>query len=168
MENEEPMMMEDENMMMEEESHEEGNPMMANLTFFMTALFGAISFGLNGFKYRAGEDYYAAWSSLLMDSDTTNFWMYADMISSLNTVWWGVLAITQILATFGIAVEINMMLWSYLTIAIAVTNMLANLSYFIAYDTASTDEGKSSAGPSAGLISGVFTSWLYLIAKETS
>lgn len=45
------VMMEDENMMMEEESTETGNPMMANLSFFSVALFGALTTGLTAFKY---------------------------------------------------------------------------------------------------------------------
>ena len=51
MENAPIVMMEDDEMMMEEESMETGNPMMANLSFFSVALFGALTTGLTAFKY---------------------------------------------------------------------------------------------------------------------
>lgn len=78
MENAPIVMMEDDEMMMEEESMETGNPMMANLSFFSVALFGAISTGLNGFKFTGDETFYDLWETALATDDVTNWWKFAN------------------------------------------------------------------------------------------
>jgi len=68
---------------------------LANINYFLTALFGFTGAALSTFRYRAIDDYYTAADTAYTGEDGTNYWEISNMVRGYsNTILWGVLMIT--------------------------------------------------------------------------
>ena len=68
---------------------------MANINYFLTALFGFTGIALQTFRYRSIDNYYVAGDTYYTGSDGTNYWEIANMVRGYSsTLIWGVLMIT--------------------------------------------------------------------------
>ena len=110
------------------------------------AVGNAMDSAVNLFRYRSSSTYYNN-GDTAMD---TNWWKLASQ--TMNYVLlgvWGVAAITQLLATFGIANDLNLMVWMYLVGVVGgISTAVMGAFYELAYDTAYTnmeDTSKTTA-----------------------
>ena len=84
------------------------SPLMSNIGYFLAAGGYAGGMLMQGIRYRSASDYY---DGVKIGTDT-NWWKSSDMIR----IWGGValggtLAVTQLLATLGIMVNLNAAIW---------------------------------------------------------
>lgn len=160
--------------------------MMANIAFLAVALGGTVMFGMDLFAWKfavvtpTGED----------DADVTYSFTYEDMLIVSDDLesanWetgsliytWGmfaihaVAAITQLLSIFGIAAGINMMVWHYgVMLGGAITNMVAGVFYFMAYNNAANlladNIEEVVGGYAAALMSYIRMDMIKMVASET-
>lgn len=105
--------------------------MMANVKFLMTSGFTALGASLTYLRYRSDSTFYDLGDTYL----STNYWEQANMVRHpTRMLIFGILFILQLLSMLGIAVDINMMAWHYLMPVWMITNMVANVLEFLAYD----------------------------------
>jgi len=84
------------------------SPFMSNLGYTMVAGAMAGGYAMDAFRYRSASDYY---DGAKADS-FTNWWKTSDMIRLYGGVALGAtLFVTSLLATFGIAVPLNGLIW---------------------------------------------------------
>ena len=115
--------------------------MEAQVAFLGMALGNAATLGLNLFRYRAAglTTYYdngtTAWSG------GTNWWKLASQtMAYVNLAVWGVAALTQLLATFGIMTDINLLVWMYGVFLVGmISTAITGLLYGYAFDSAWTN-----------------------------
>merc|ERR1719232_37907 len=86
------------------------SPLMSNIGYFLAAGGYAGALLMQGIRYRSASDYY---DGAKIGTDT-NWWKQSDMIR----IWGGValggtLAVTQLLATLGIMVNLNALIWMF-------------------------------------------------------
>ena len=109
--------------------------MEAQIAFLGLAMGNAVEIALNLFRYRSSSTYYES-GDTAMD---TNWWKLASQTMSYVTLSvWGLAAITQLLATFGIMADINLLVWMYVVffvgmLATGVTGAFYSLGYDKAY-----------------------------------
>ena len=84
------------------------SPFMSNLGYTMVAGAMAGGYAMDAFRYRSASDYYDGAKS----DNMTNWWKTSDMIRLYGGVaLGGTLFVTSLLATFGIAVPLNGLIW---------------------------------------------------------
>ena len=84
------------------------SPFMSNLGYAMVAGGVAGSAAMDAFRYRSDSKYYDG----AKDSSFTNWWKTSDIIRLYGGLaLGGTLFVTQLLATFGIAVPLNGLIW---------------------------------------------------------
>ena len=121
----------DDDMMAKRDSDQ----MEANLTFLFTALGVSLSSGLQLFRYRSNEDFYIGGEYL-----DFNGWKMANLLQDYSfLVLGGIAFITQLLSMFGIANEINLLVWMWgLGFVGMLVEAVAGFMMFYAYDSAYT------------------------------
>ena len=139
----------EEDMMMEEEvvdpwgwkeaGWDRSMPDSANLRYTVLPLLNAVGLALKRFRYRSDPsstvEYYAVGKGA--DTKGTNYWSLMNMIHDFTGITlWGVLGVTNLLATFGIAGDINMMLWNFSALIFAVVMVLTKVIATVGYDAA--------------------------------
>jgi len=121
---------------------------MDQLKFFMVAAGWAGSAALTAFRYRSESTYYDSGKI----GDDTNWWKLGDQIRNYGGLSvGGVLAVTSLLATFGIANSVNVMAWEFLGLGSALLGLAIFAIRFLGYDAAykhstGTDAAKSLSG----------------------
>jgi hypothetical protein len=125
------------------------SPLMANLEFLAAAAMWAGSSAMMAFRYRSASTYY---DSALYTGDT-NYWKLGDQMRLFGGLAiGGLLAVTQLLATLGIAVGLNGTVWMLvgglggmiLSLAVGIVRFLG---YEQGYTNATeTDATKVAAG----------------------
>ena len=89
----------------------ESSRMEANLTFLFTAMWVTANSAFQLFRYRSDENFYGYGVSISSDS---NRWEFANNVKNWPLlVLGGVTTLTQILSMFGIANEINLLVWMF-------------------------------------------------------
>lgn len=84
------------------------NPFMSNLSYFGVAAMSAAYYAMQALRYRSPSTYYDA----AKIGDGTNWWAVSDAIRLWGGLGiTGLLAVTQLLATFDIAVGLNGTMW---------------------------------------------------------
>jgi len=84
------------------------SPFMSNLGYTLVAGAMAGGYAMDAFRYRSASDYYDGAKS----DNMTNWWKTSDMIRLYGGVaLGGTLFVTSLLATFGIAVPLNGLIW---------------------------------------------------------
>ena len=84
------------------------SPFMSNLGYTMVAGAMAGGYAMDAFRYRSASDYYDG----AKGTNFTNWWKTSDMIRLYGGVaLGGTLFVTSLLATFGIAVPLNGLIW---------------------------------------------------------
>ena len=119
--------------------------MEAQVTFFVTALMSSLGIAASLFKFRSSTTYYD-------DGDVlgTNYWKMANVYSSYFWLGaFGLATLTQLLAFFGVANEINIAVWIYGLEMVGgvvgmVTSIAMALGYNAAYDVANDDSNSAS------------------------
>lgn len=120
------------------------DPMMGMMTYTSVAIMSAVGTGLDLFRYNPSSSKYSEWSNLGATA-TTNFWQYgSDLARYSGLTFWTVASITQILASFKISPEINMMVWMYGGMAGSMLGLVSHGLLMYAYDIANTVAGTSS------------------------
>ena len=173
-----------ENEMMDECMHEDhddhdehghDNPMMANMTFLMTAMFGSAGYLLQWLRYRgygdSGMEYYTTGDQYFGASGTMNYWKMADTIRlPAGGAIWTILFITQAISMFSVAGEINMMAWMYLIPVWMLANMVASVVQFVGYDAAYTRYASDTTTYASALtlMTEMSTQMVMFMAKETA
>ena len=110
------------------------------------AVGNAMESAMNLFRYRSSSTYYTN-GDTAMD---TNWWKLASQtMNYVELGVWGVAAVTQLLATFGMMNDINLLVWMYVVGVVGgLTTGLMGIFYELAYDTAYTnmeDTSKTTA-----------------------
>merc|ERR1712165_342525 len=141
-----------------------GHAKMANVHFLVTAMMGMVGYNLKYFRYRSDADYYA--SGLALGADTTNYWEMSNMLRLPASG----LIFTQALSMAGIAVEVNMMAWMYLTKAWMLVNLVSNIISFVGYETAySWYAEDTSSNATGGALMTIIGNEVYMyVAKMTA
>jgi len=134
-------------------------PILGNIAYISTALLAATAAGIRQFRWRADDDtyagkYYAIWTALEADLGSTNYWELGTLIADFGMIGiFGVAFVTEILATFGIAPELNVMVWAFgVGLGGLVIGLTYNIMMFMAINTAygvnsdATKAGASAAG----------------------
>ena len=121
------------------------DPMSGQITFTLVALSTAVMSALDLFRYRPADTFYVASDAY----STTNWWKYANEIQSYGSLVIGSVAfIFQILSIFGIAADINIMVWMYLVLAGGmIVGGTASILRFYAYELAwsAGEDGNAAA-----------------------
>ena len=108
------------------------DPMMANISYLMTAGGSAFYLLADQFLWHEEDGYKAG----ELKSGDTNWWKLAHTIEHYSAM--GIMTIafcTQALATFGIAVPINMMVWGYgVGMALPLIELVTTFILYYAYD----------------------------------
>ena len=107
--------------------------MEANITFLVVGLVHTAAIGLKMFRYRSASTYYDNGDVL-----GTNYWKYA---SQLSGYFWlagmGIATVTQLLSMFGIANEINLLVWTVGLGGIGeLVSLVTSILMFLAWDKA--------------------------------
>lgn len=164
----------EEDMMMEEEvdpwgwkeaGWDRSMPGAANMIYTVLPLVNATALALKVFRYRSDPsdtvEYYAAGKGL--DTKGTNYWSLMNLIHNWTGIaLWSILGITNLLATFGIAGEINMMLWNISALIFAVVMVLSKVIGTLGYDTAYAE-----TVPNTGLMQAIQSDLYKMIAQDS-
>ena len=79
----------------------------------MVAISHTIYPALELFRYRSASDYYDT-TAFDGTSDGTNYWKLYNLITMYGMMSiGGILTLTQLLSMFGVAAQINVILWGY-------------------------------------------------------
>lgn len=138
-------------------------PILGNIAYISTALLAATAAGLRQFRWRADDDgfknkYYAFWTFYEADLGSTNYWELGTLIADFGMLGiFGVAFVTEILATFGIAPELNVMVWAFgVGLGGLVIGLTYNIMMFMAINTCygiNSDSAKAmTTGIPAGLL----------------
>ena len=117
-----------------------------------------------------GASYYIWWTSNESELGSTNYWSLANMIQAYGGLAvWGVLFITQLISTFGIMGEINMMAWELGGFAYTLTEAIFSILMFLAMMKASSVNGGSSSSATAAgtILLELQKEWLFHTAAMT-
>ena len=124
----------------------------------MSAIISGVSAFLRIFRYYSASDYYAAGEM----GGKTNYWKLANTVE-----WWsgavlfGAAAVTSILSRFGIAVEVNIMVWTIgVFMGYPVIGAVLGLLRWLAYDQEYSNKG-DAAKYSAAVMSAAKTESIY-------
>lgn len=119
-------------MMNEDMDKRDEAQMQANLTFLFTALGVSVGSALQLFRYRSDEDFYLIGEQLT----SGNTWKWANLLQDYSMLALGGIAfITQLLSMFGIANEINLLVWMWgLGFVGMLVEAVAGLMMFYGYD----------------------------------
>ena len=115
------------------------------IAYTMTAVMATTHIALTAFRYRPFATYYAAGDSL-----SFNYWkLYNQIEQYAGLAIFGVASITQILTLFGIAGDVNLLVWMYgVHMTGMVVHMVTAVLRFLAYETAWTAcAGDSTTNP---------------------
>jgi len=106
------------------------------------AVGNAMESAMNLFRYRSSSTYYTN-GDTAMD---TNWWKLASQtMNYVELGVWGVAAVTQLLATFGMMNDINLLVWMYVVGVVGgLATGLMGIFYELAYDTAYTNSEDTS------------------------
>lgn len=120
---------------------------------------------LKVFRYRSDPsstvEYYAAGVGT---TNGTNYWKIMNLIHNWSgIVLWSVLGCTNLLATFGIASEINMMAWGFSALIFTVVMVVTKIIGTIGYDAAYGDQ----AVPNAALQIAIQSDLYKMIAQDS-
>merc|ERR1712051_560963 len=141
--------------------------MEAQLTFLFTAMVSTAYVALDLFRYRTGTFYDNG------DVLGTNWWKLANQIGGYATMAIGsVMTVTQLLSMFGIAADVNLMVWMYGGMAGSIVSMIAHGMLFRAYDRSYSvkSDVASSAGDIAkatAVLEQTKTDMIKLLAMDT-
>ena len=129
-------------MMKKDDGKHDIDGQIAQIDFFFVAVANLISMYLTMFRYRSSSTYYSSGDVL-----STNYWQ---MANEYGTYFWmgamGIAAITQFLAIFGIANEINLLVWMVGLEGIGgMVSLATSIMLFMAYDEAYTEATESGA-----------------------
>jgi len=115
------------------DAQRDSDQMEANLTFLFTALGVSLSSGLQLFRYRSDENFYIGGEYL-----DFNGWKMANLLQDYSfLVLGGVAFITQLLSMFGIANEINLLVWMWgMGFVGMLVEAVAGFMLFYSYDEA--------------------------------
>ena len=110
------------------------HPMEANLTYLGVAVGAVVEIVLHQFVWH--ESNASTLSQAASGSGNTDYYNLLHMVGNYGGLGiWGIASLTQLLATFGIMVGINMMVWGML---VPMGGLLIELAYlvlgFLAYD----------------------------------
>merc|ERR1712113_172985 len=125
--------------------------MWGNIGFLMVAISHVVHPALDMFRYTAGDTYWDVTDTTFGTvADTTNWWKLYNQIGQYGMLSVGaILTITQLLSMFGVAAEINVMLWGYATMLVgpllgAVVSGLAMWGYDQAYQLCDADSSTNA------------------------
>jgi len=124
------------------------SPVLDHLKLIMVAGIWAASGGLAALRYRSESNFYDSGKI----GDETNWWKLGDQLRNYSGLGvGGVLALTSLLATFGIANSVNMMAWEFLGLGSALVSLAIFVVRFLGYDAAyghakGTDVAKQASG----------------------
>lgn len=151
-------------------SDDDGEEQMeANVTFLMVAFSGMLQIGLKTFRYHSDEDYYVYGAT----TSSTNYWEYANMISSYYFLAaFGIAFITQLLSMFGIANEVNLYVWMGLLGGLGgLVEMVSGLLLWYAYDEAHVmyyeDDSTTAEVTAAAVVMGAIKEEMMMGAIES-
>merc|ERR1712037_792582 len=119
--------------------------MWGNIGFLMVAISHVAYPALDLFRYTNGESYWEV-TDTDFGAGKTNWWKLYNQIGMYGTLSIGaILTITQLLSMFGIAAEVNVMLWGYATMFVgpllgATVSGIAMWGYDQAYQLCDSDE----------------------------
>ena len=119
--------------------------MEGQITYTATAVMATTHIALTAFRYRPFATYYTEGDSL-----SFNYWkLYNQIEQYAGLAIFGVASITQILSLFGVAADVNVLVWWY---GVHMTGMVVHLITavlrFLAYETAWTAcAGDSTTNP---------------------
>lgn len=120
------------------------DPMSGQITYTLVALGAVVSAAMDLFRYRPST-FYDSYDTV---SDT-NWWKYANLVGSYAGLTLGSVAfITQVLSIFGIAAEINIMVWMYgVSLGGLIIGMITGALRLWAYEQAwsSAEDGTNGA-----------------------
>ena len=108
------------------------NPMMSHITMSMVAGMFAMSGFLEGFRYRTditvSGTTYNYYKTLGVVNNSTNWWETSQMVRNYTFLAvGGVLMLTSLLAAFGIATQLNVMMWGLMGFGGAIAGMVVNV-----------------------------------------
>ena len=118
--------------------------MWGNIGFLMVAISHVAYPALDLFRYQSADDYWTV-SDQTFGLGFSNWWKIYNLIGQYGMLSVGaILTITQLLSMFGIAAEINVMLWGYATMFVgpilgAVVSGIAMWGYDQAYQLCEAD-----------------------------
>merc|ERR550532_3310338 len=118
--------------------------MWGNIGFLMVAISHVAHPALDMFRYTSAATYWDV-SDTTFGASATNWWKLYNQIAQYGTLSIGaILTITQLLSMFGIAAEVNVMLWGYATMLVgpllgAAVSGIAMWGYDQAYQLCDTD-----------------------------
>ena len=117
--------------------------MEAQLAFLGLAIGNTAEIAMNLFKYRSSSTYYNN-GDTAMD---TNWWKLASQtVNYVSLGVWGLAALTQLLATFGVAADLNLLVWMYVVFFLGMFAAAATGTFYsLAYDTAYTKINDTSS-----------------------
>jgi len=116
-------------------------PILGNIAYISTALLAATAAGLRQFRWRAdgsyATKYYASWTAMEAEYGSTNYWELGTLIADFGMLGiFGVAFVTEILATFGIAPELNVMVWAFgVGLGGLIVGLTYNIMMFLAINT---------------------------------
>ena len=114
-------------------SFAELSPMLDHLKLVMVAGTWAASGAMMALRYRSESSFYDSGKI----GDDSNFWKLGDQLRNFSSLGIGsVLALTSLLATFGIANSVNMMAWEYLGLGSMLLSVAIGVIRFMGYDAA--------------------------------
>ena len=118
--------------------------MWGNIGFLMVAISHVVHPALDLFRYQSADDYWTV-SDQTFGLGFSNWWKIYNLIGQYGSLSIGaILTITQLLSMFGIAADINVMLWGYATMFVgpilgAVVSGIAMWGYDQAYQLCDSD-----------------------------
>merc|ERR1711990_944193 len=118
--------------------------MWGNIGFLMVAISHVAYPALDMFRYTSAETYWDV-TDTTFGASATNWWKLYNQIGMYGALSIGaILTITQLLSMFGIAAEVNVMLWGYVTMLVgpllgAAVSGIAMWGYDQAYQLCDTD-----------------------------
>ena len=130
------------------QSFAELSPMLDHLKLVLVAGTWAASGAMVAFRYRSESSFYDKGKI----GDDSNWWKLGDQLRNFGSLGVGsVLALTSLLATFGIANSVNMMAWEYLGLGSMLLSVAIGVIRFMGYDAAyghsqSSDATKKANG----------------------
>jgi len=144
---------------------DEIDPLSGQISFTLVAFATAFSAGLDLFRYRPAASYYDDFD----DINDINYWKYANQLGSYSALTIGSAAfVFQILSIFGIAVELNLLVWMWGFGAAGMSlAMASNALRYYAYDLAWVAQEDSNAS-AAGMPAEIRAEMVEISAMETS
>jgi hypothetical protein len=107
-----------------------------------TALGYGISGFLEAFRYRSEDKFYDSYKI----GSNTEYYKLADQIRNYSAMAIGMtLGVTGILAGFGIASGLNLMLWAYLGMAAGIAGLVVGILRYLAYEQGYSNKDSKTA-----------------------